>query len=90
MSTPDNNFHEEWGAFKQAFSDHAKNVEKMLTDHEKVLYGDGVDKPGLIGMCQDNTETLAKVKKLSLAAVGAAITGLVGLVFKLIHIPGVK
>ncbi len=81
---------EEWGGFKQAFKDHSERVEKMLTDHEKVLYGDGVQAPGLIGMCQDNSETLSKVKKISLAAVCAAITGLVGMVFKLVHIPGAK
>ncbi len=81
---------EEWAAWKTEFRLHSTNVEKMLTDHEKVLYGDGVEKPGLIGMCQDNSETLGKVKKISLAAVCAAITGLVGLVFKLVHIPGAK
>jgi len=81
---------QEWGAFKQAFSDHAKRVETMLQDHEKVLYGEGVDKPGLIGMVQDANQTLAKVKKIALAAVCAAVTGLVGLIAKLIHLPGAK
>jgi len=67
----------------QGFMDRAS---KMLEDHERVLYGEGMNTPGLIGMVQEADRTLTKVKKIALTGATAAVGACVSQIAKLFKI----